>query len=356
MTSANEKIRDANIRHYVNLTRYDASVRQKVLSRLRGLEKELVGLIAKSGYDNDGLEKLQTKRYKQFLAEVKTSISSTYTDIRNLNAVEMRNLAEVEGQFAVNSINRVLGVKDAVPMLSKSQLNAVVSGTLIQGTPLTELWSRQERFITERFSDTVRQGLLLGRTNDEIIRSVRGTKAMAFKDGIFETTRQRASTLVRTEIQGVANNARTAAYKENDDIVEGVVFSVTFDNRTSDICMARSGLEWTLDGEPIGHDVAFEAPPLHPNCRSALIPIVKSFKDLGIKKEEIPTGTRATIDGQIPADMKFDDWLKTKSDKFQNELLGKGKAELFRSGKIGTRDLINNDGNPMTLERLKRTI
>ncbi len=38
------------------------------------------------------------------------------------------------------------------------------------------------------------------------------------------------------------------------------------------------------------------------------------------------------MNGEVPASLKYQDWLKTQTPAFQNEVLGKGKAELFRRG------------------------
>jgi len=356
MVSANEKIASGIRRHFIDLTRYDAGLRQKVLRQLNKLEKDLVGKIAASGFDKEGIEKLSTKRYKQFLDEVKGSIASTYSDIKEINTTETQGLAQIESTFVTKQVNKTIGV-EAAALLNESQLKQIVKDTFIQGTPLKELWDRQERDITDKFIDKVRLGMLTGETNEKIIKSIRGTRANSYKDGIFETTRSKASTLVRTEVAAVANNARLETYRENSDIIDKLVVFVTFDKRTSDICIARSGLEYTLDGEPIGHDIAFDGgPPYHPNCRTVLVPVTKEFKDMGIDKEEIPQGTRSTLDGQVPEDLSFTDWLKTRTIEEQEEILGVGKAELWRDGKIDLKELVNNDGRPLTLEKLKKKV
>ena len=354
VTSANDKLADATRRHFIDLTKYDAGLRRKVLKRLKTLENELVAKIAISGYDKNGLEKLKTKRYKKFLQEVKDTISTSYSDIKQINNTESIGLAGVESRVTANKINNVLGVKDAVPMLNETALKQTVSNVLIQGAPINSWFDRQSRDLKEKFSDAMRNGLLTGETNQKLIQAVRGTRAGGFKDGIMNASRNKASTLVRTEVNAISNNARIATYKDNEDIVDKMVTFVTFDSRTSDICIGRSGLEYTVDGDPIGHNVDFDGgPPYHPNCRTIMSPVLKSYADLGIDKNEIPKGTRASIDGQVPEDLSYNAWLKTKSNKEQNEILGVGKAELFRADKITTRQLINNDGNPLTLKQLE---
>lgn len=88
------------------------------------------------------------------------------------------------------------------------------------------------------------------------------------------------------------------------------------------------------------------------NCRSVLVPVLIPWKELGVNVEP-PKGTRASDLGPVPADMSFDAFLKRHDKEYQDELLGKGKADLWRSGKISLRDLISQDGRPMTLKDLR---
>ena len=138
-------------------------------------------------------------------------------------------------------------------------------------------------------------------------------------------------------------------------MVKAVQQISTLDSRTSDICVAYSGLTWDLNGEPIDHEKAFNGgPPHHPRCRSRLNAVTKSFRELGIDRDELPPGKRASLNGEVPADITFDAFLKRKSQAFQNELLGPGKAELWREGRISLTDLVDQTGRPLTLNELRQ--
>ena len=84
-----------------------------------------------------------------------------------------------------------------------------------------------------------------------------------------------------------------------------------------------------------------------------MVPITKSFRELGIDIDEPAPSTRASDEGPISANITFDDFLKRKTVDEQDEMLGKGRAELFRAGKITLRDLLDQSGNPLTLKQLK---
>jgi hypothetical protein len=88
-----------------------------------------------------------------------------------------------------------------------------------------------------------------------------------------------------------------------------------------------------------------------------LVPVTKTFKDLGIDLPEPPTGKRAIAgEGPISAKKDFDDCLKRKGKKFQDEVLGPGRADLWRRGVITLRDLVDGAGNELTIKQIKKKV
>lgn len=65
-----------------------------------------------------------------------------------------------------------------------------------------------------------------------------------------------------------------------------------------------------------------------------------------------PGGKRAAEHGPISAKTTFTDWLDGLSKEKQAEILGPGRADLFRKGKITLADLTNGNGRPLTLKQL----
>ena len=60
-----------------------------------------------------------------------------------------------------------------------------------------------------------------------------------------------------------------------------------------------------------------------------------------------------SMDGQVAAETTFEDWLKKQSKGRQDTVLGDGKAALWRDGKINFRDLLDQNGRPLTTEQLR---
>ena len=246
--------------------------------------------------------------------------------------------------------------------LDPETIRRLVAETLVEGAAPSAWFRRQSSEFRERFMDTIRTSMSNGESLQQAItRIVGGTVDGVLVPGILKTTKSKAGALVATGINAVSNRAALATFQDNTDVIKWVTQVSTLDNRTSDICIAYSGKTWdvmSLEPVDVGDGtLPFNGgPPRHFNCRSRLRPVTKSFRDLGLDIDEIPPGTRASIDGQVPADITFDQWLRGKGKTFQNDLLGPKRANLWRNGDITLTQLVDMRGSPLTLEQLERRV
>lgn len=312
----------------VALLRFDAGVRKRIVAMLRtagaSIEATLVGAPT--------LTEARRSALKAALTEVKGTLAATYAAVAQEASGELGGLAVIEGAWTAEA---ALG---GGKMPSADVLRRLADDTMIQGAPSREWWARQSGDAQFRFVAAIRQGVIEGRTNAQIARALRKEGGPEFM------LRRNAEALVRTSVQAVSNAARMDTYRANGDAVLGVRQLSTLDSRTTLTCMAYDLQAWDLDGKPIlGTKLPFNGgPPRHWNCRSTLVPVT----DLS------GGGTRASMDGPMPASLSFEEWLSTKDAEFQDELLGKGRAALWRSGKISFTQLLDQTGRPLTLEEL----
>jgi len=362
MTTVNDIALDQITGHSVDLLRVDAGLREKILDALNVLEENLVKKLEKAKLHEVKKTATQRKRLEKLLSQTKKTISTAYNDIDKIEDKELIDLARVAEKQAVRTINTAIKASTLSVGMSKEMLESIGKDTLITGAPSKEWWQRQSQTFESTFKDTVRQGLLSGKPTAEIVRELMGTKTARYKDGKLEPRRRGAEALVRTSVQVVANEARMQTYENNNDIVKGIEWVSTLDSRTSPICRVLDGLMWDNERKPINHSKSFPGATAHWNCRSTQVPILKSWEELGAKKKfkEIPEGTRASMDGQVSAKEGYEDWLirqgKEKGEKFQKDILGKGKWELWKAGKVGFTDLVDQTGNPVSLEVLREKL
>lgn len=317
-------------------------MRKKVLSELRKLEKSLLSQIQESEIEESTFK---SRRFKELLAGIRVTIDDFYTIINNRLGENLSEYVAIESQNTSKVLSDLVATSAAV--IPPNKLAKIYSESMIDGSPSSTWWKRQSLKLKNNFEDNIRQGLILGETNSQLVSRVRGTKAFGYRNGIMNIARNDAEALVKSSVQTVANQARFETIELNHDIVSAYRHVSTLDSRTSDQCIVRDGLRWdSVTKKPIGHNLPFRVPPIHWNCRSTLIPEIGGF-------EPADDATRASSDGQVKASTTFESYLKGKSAAFQDEVLGKGKAQLYRDGKITLRQLLDQSGNPLTLSELQ---
>lgn len=343
----NLRTADLILRSQLDLLRLEAGQRRRVLTMLARLEKELVGRVA-----GEDLSSYGAARVKQLIEQVKGVIAAEYSGISKDSARAMQAAGSAAAKAASRSIEAGLEVGMGTSLPPATLLAKLPGDALVMGAPSADWWARQSQDASFRFANAVRSGIAAGDTNEAIVARVAGRQGFP---GVIETSRQAARSLVHASIQEAANEARMETFRRNDDVVEGVMQLSTLDGNTTDICIAYSGMEWTLDEEPIGDALPFDGgPPRHWGCRSVLVPVTKSFKELGIDAPEAPGGTRASAEGQVPADTTFEQFLSRRTEEEQDEQLGAGRAEMWREGKITLTQLLDQRGNSLTLGQLER--
>lgn len=326
--------------HQIALLRVAEGTNARIRALLVELEKDIANMLAQSQL-SEGNE----RRLLKVMTDARAYMEAAYQQAAVLNDSVLVGLIPTE--FAINAkiINRTLGIDYLSTVMPTQWVESLVKSFLVQGTPVADWWDRQEVDFAFKLQQELRLGLVSGETNAQLISRFRDLVPMRKRD---------AEAVVRTTVQTVSTNTKLDLYKRNSDLIKGTQQISTLDLRTTDICIAYDHQTWDLDGNPInGSTLPFNGgPPRHWNCRSVLIPLLVSYDDVGLKME-IPRGTRASMDGQVASDMTFEDWFASRGKAEQDRILGKGKADLWRRSKITMRDLLDQRGNPLSLEELR---
>lgn len=327
---------DRKILHF----RYDAHLRQQVMKQLSKTQRELLNRLAAAGVDA-----LPKKQLDTLLKELKQEVAKVYQEMTAYTQDELSGFFTAETQHLHQLYNDEVGF-DFFNQVPEYKQKANKTATIIAGSPLEDWWAKQGNDFAFKFEGIIRQGLLDGQQTSQMITDVKH---------LMNTSRRHAETLVITAVAKVADKAHQALRDENLDILAGEKHLSTLDTRTSTVCQLRDGLMWDLDRKPIDHDVPYQRPPLHPRCRSILQLVTKSWKELGIDAEEMPSSTRASQDSPVSEQINYENWLKSKSPEQQDQVLGKGKSDLWRRGVITFADMLDQSGRPLTLKDLYLT-
>jgi len=350
--TVNEELLSKAIRHAIYLERLKSSEVRRVLGFVN--KKILPDLVAKfekrlleiSGRRDFAYNPATLKRMQDAVTEFYLFLKQGMKQVKGDFKGSLQEIAKHESAFQSGLLQKSVepfGVSTTFP--SVRLLDKIANNTMVLGERTDKWFDSMAVKTRDAVSREINIGLSSGEGIDKIVRRITGTAANKYTDGILEATRRSIQTNVRTAINSVTTNAREEMYKENTDVISGVQYVATLDNRTTDICAS-------LDGQvfPVGEG---PRPPQHYGCRSQTIPVTRSWKSLGINLKEAPPGTRQSMNGQVPAKLTYPKWLRGQPNAVQDEVLGKGKAALFRSGQVGFSGFVDNKNQPLTLAQVR---
>ncbi len=364
------------IKNQIYLEQYAEHLRGKVVKILERAQTE----ICKTLLDNDPtvvpLTEWKKKRLQNLKAQIGEILEDHYQKVGDVTKAEMIKLASFQKDYTVASANRAFGVNLFDVNLTRENLEAIATQTMIQGQVIGKWWAEKPLAYQQKMEKAINQGmeqielgLVRGEAVGDLIRRIRGYKSAtgAYHPGVMNVAYHEAAALVRTSVMQVAQAVRRAIYDQNADVIKGLQVVATLDTRTTPLCRALDGRIFDLERQPLDDDgpPLPPGPPFHWQCRSTLVPIIKSYAELagGDLSEEkraaleaMDPGTRASMNGQVSDKITYEEWLKTQSERIQKEVLGETRWDLWRKGKIGMADMVHQNGRPLTIEELRKKI
>jgi len=385
-------------RNAIDLNRYSNKVAKDIIIVYNDI---IIDAVSQLRMIDDLAAPVKAARLRGILAQLKDSLDTWSNGSITSLTGELQGLAELQSEFAASQMKKALpaGSRTAVntveisPQFAQSvvttdptQLNLVTLSddlfAAVQGAPQTfsltaakgtmitlpngEVVSKAFRGIASDqsalFSQVVRNGLLTGETTQSIAKRLTGqlqfgealsVKQLIAKGGqLTSMADNQVMALVRTSINQVANAASQQVYEANQDVTKKYRYIATLDTRTSAICRALDGREFEYGKGPL--------PPQHFNCRSTTVPVI-NYEELGFDAPpSVTKGKRASIDGPVPVNTSYGEWLKKQPRSVQVEVLGKDKVPYFNRlvKEYGPRDaiakLVRDDGSELTLEQLRK--
>lgn len=184
-------------------------------------------------------------------------------------------------------------------------------GRLRNGSPLRALLDELGPQASQGAREALIRGIVAGRGPREIAREVRNA---------LGTSLARAQTITRTEVLRAYRETSRRSYAANSDVVEGWIWHSALDRRTCAFCWAMHGTIHESD----------EQMATHPSCRCAMLPLAKTWADLGftgVPESRVPVTAGSDLFARLsPAD--------------QLAVLGPGKYAAYSAGRISLDDLV----------------
>ena len=355
MATVNEKLAAEAVRRRIMLLRYGNHEAQELIAVLRKANPRIAAAMLE-GLQGMNATNSTPARLRALSRLVLGEANDVYSQIlKKLNG-DMEDFGTAEAAYHATTLRNV--IPDAVLKLLDKRIETVtwqqvlstVSSRAMMGATINEWFGKKlPEQLTASLVNGVQQGIIQGVSTMDIVAQVR-------KGAAWGNHERNLATVTHTAINFVAADARELTRKANSDLIKERNWLSTLDNKTSVICITRDGKRYTASTpvKPIGHDIPYGAGPgkIHMRCRSTETWVVKSFRELGIPVDDLPEGTRASMNGEVPAGMNYLQWLQEKaSPRVQEEVLGVTRADMLRAGKFRAEYFYDN-GQMIPLSKL----
>lgn len=345
--SVSDEIADRIIKHQIYLQRYKAKVVRQIVALVDTAHANVTAKLLR-----EHLSELSVSQLAKLLNAIRRDMKAGYRPIAEAIDREIKELAGYEGGFIAELLKdrledadrEVINVVFDVHAPTGSMVYASVVARPFNGRLLREWYEGLEEGAFARLRAAIRTGYVEGKTTDQIVRDIIGTRT---ETGIVVQSRRGAAAAVQTSLAHTANVAKEEFYKANADIIKAVKWLSTLDNLTTPICRARDGNVYEIGEGP--------RPPAHINCRSTTAPVMKSWQEMGLPFRDTTPKFRASMNGQVPGDWTYAEWLAAQPDHVQDDILGPTRAKLWRTGAITIDRFVDDStGHEWTLDELRR--
>ncbi len=386
---------EAYYRNALDLNRFSNGVQKKLRDSYNRIIVDAVEKLSRiNEMPLETRPKYKAARLKALLKQTTESLARWSGKSEKTVIKELQGLAKVQVDFAVNQLEAALpaGITSSVNSVEVSasyaesvvtkkatdlnasllsdDLEAKVKGvpqkfsltakkgsqiTLPNGEVLTKAFRGLAARQADLFGRNVRDGLLSGETTPQMARRLYGI--LKFEGG-GKATNNQISTLVKTSVQSVSNQAAQTVYEANQDITKKYRWIATLDSRTAPECRI-------LDQETYEYGRGPE-PPQHFGCRCRTTAVL-DYEGLGVDPPKYKYVKRSGEGGSVPMGTSYGKWLNQQSASYKAKVLGQSKVKYFNAlakkrnaqGKVmgpdwALKKMVREDGSAKTLKQLEK--
>lgn len=340
--TVNEELQERAIRHSVYLTRYSSETANKVREAMRRAIPDLEAKLERTG------GQVTAQRLQSLIATLSDDIDALTAAGREATEAQLGAFAVNEAQFSAGMVQAAAPVTLDLTTPEPNQLKAAALSRPFQGRDLRDWYGKLADDQKRAMRKAVQQAVVQQETVQQLTQRIRGTKAAGYKDGIMGMATRNAESIGRTAVIHTSEYARRETMRQNSNVVKDRQWVATLDTKTCPICQGKDGTTIGIEGQ---------GPPAHIGCRCSTAPVLKSWDEIGIDAKEISGATRASMDGQVPESMTYGDWLRSRVQQGDmdvvEEALGPKRAKLFSAGGINVTEFTDRRGEVLNLEQLR---
>lgn len=373
----------------VNKNLFDVIVQRKIwlLSYAMGMSEDAFDSLSDSnavikeqllsGLDGVGNTAIGIKKMNALIAKVLSIRQQAWETSYNAIYSKVNSVGKSEIDWVSLMLFGILPIVVSLSKPKKAFIDVLLVSGKWDGRTLREWMSQLTSEDLRKIESGIRSGVSTEKTPSTIYKEIFG------KEGILTTTKRAIETVVRSAVSYVTGQARNETYQANEDIFQYERYTAVLDSRTSALCRGLDGNIYKVGQGPI--------PPMHPNCRSVRIPVLKAValgkmplkdateavylaeyaKEKNIdsvkSRDDLPHGHKSSFDeyarnrvlrsiGEAPQVQNYNDWLASQPQSFVEGVLGVQRAKLFLQGGITLDKHVTFTGHIYTLDELNKKI
>lgn len=353
--TVNERLAREAILHRIRLLRHANAVERDIGRLLINANEEIAAKLL-SQLKGVNVGNMSGARLKAIAREMRRLLVDVHSNIIQKLGDEVEGTGVTEAKYQAANLTRAIpsAVIAEIPVTAITWQQALavsraasVMDLVIGETTLGAWADRLGEGMAQRIVTAAAQAIREGKTSLQAVADIQ-------QSGMMKNAQRNLQTLAHQAINAIAADAREATARANADLIKYRLWLSTLDNRTSPMCIVRDHVLYTMslpvrpvkDGDP-----EYGAGPgkLHWRCRSVETWVVKSADELDVYGG---ASVRASLDGVVPANMNYREWLAQASPDVQDEVLGITRAEMLRSGKYTVDDFFD-DGRIKRLKDLR---
>ncbi len=335
--AVNDDLLSLQLAHGTYVQRYGTGLARRVLKLLTETESDLKRQIAarlanmtERGYDRGPVT---TKRIETLIGVISETRAAGYAALESALTAELVEFVAHEADIQTRMLKEIIPIPRGINAPGLQLLKSIVIARPMQGRVLRQWVGDLDAAEKKAIRSAVNIGMTEGESIPNIVKRV-GDR--------LDLSKSQTTAIVRTAVNHVSNHAIQAVATANDDLVKSVKWSAALDHKTCPICGGRDGKVYPVDSGP--------RPPAHIVCRCRITYVLKSWQELGLK--DPPIGVRASMNGDVPADTNYGDWLRKQPRDFVKDTLGPSKAKLFLDGKLPIDRFVDRQGGELNLAQL----
>ena len=251
---------------YASYYRNDETFNMELLEEIepRGNITKFMNDMARAGLDTSLPENFKGRmnRLKMLEAQLWAESKKVAIQEQNISTKSYEKTLTNTYYRTIYDIANGTGIDSPFSMLNQRTIEKILE-TKFEGSNYSERIWKNTDVLANSLQDILARAVATGQAPEKTIREVMERFDVGFSN---------ASRLVRTETNYFENKGELESYKELG--IKKFKFLATLDERTSDICRSMDSKVFDVKDAEQGENV----PPLHPYCRSTIVPVVDGFE------------------------------------------------------------------------------